>query len=65
MSDFEVHDIGTATELRLSRQLVNEIKQVGEQYGFGLFPSNVLNTYKELIAFYSTQQENERYSSGI
>lgn len=65
MTDFEVHDIGTATELRLGRQLVNEIKQAGDQYGLGLFPVNVLAAYKEIIDFHTKQLENERYTSGI
>lgn len=65
MTDFETHAIGTAKELRLSRELAAQMKQVGEQFGFGLFPQNVLNVYNELMAHYSTQIENDRYTNGI
>lgn len=65
MSDFEVHQIGTATELRLSRELVTQIHQVTEQYGAGIFPQNVIVVYNELIKHYNKQMDNERYTNGI
>lgn len=65
MTDFETHSIGTAKELRLSRELTAEIKQAGEQYGFGLFPQNVMLVYNKLVAHYKEQIENERYNNGI
>lgn len=61
MTDFETHPRGTAKELRLSRKLVAEMKQVGKQYGLGIFPQNVINTYNELIAFYGEQLADEEY----
>ena len=33
MSDFEVHPIGTATEIKYSRELVKAIEQITYQYG--------------------------------
>jgi uncharacterized protein (DUF2235 family) len=64
-SDFEVHAIGTATELRLSRELAKQMKQVGEQFGFGLFPENVSAAYHKLIAHYNNHMNDERYTNGI
>jgi hypothetical protein len=60
MSDFEVHERGTATELRLSRALAQEITQTLQQYG-KVIPSNVLQAYYALMNEYAkaiSMQEN-------
>lgn len=57
MSDFEVHDIGTARELKLSRDLAREIEQVTRQYG-NVIPENVLNAYLKLKEYYALQIES-------
>ncbi len=64
-SDFEVHEIGTATELRLSRELAKQMKQIGEQFGFGIFPENVSTAYYKLIEHYDSRMNVERYTNGI
>ena len=46
--DFEVHERGTAEELRRSRDLVNAIEQLIIQYGEGIIPRSVLEKYKPL-----------------
>jgi len=51
MSDFEVHPIGTAEEVRLSRALANEITQITHQYG-GVVPLNVMTAYNRLYECY-------------
>lgn len=58
MSDFEVHPIGTAREIRLSRDLAREIEQVTEQYG-KVIPLNVLIAYNKLREYYAKQIESE------
>lgn len=58
MSDFEVHDIGTARELKLSRDLAREIDQVTRQYG-NVVPENVMNAYLKLKEHYALQIESE------
>lgn len=46
--DFEVHDRGTAEELRRSRELVRAIEQLIIQYGEGIVPRTILEKYKPL-----------------
>lgn len=58
MSDFEVHPIGTAREIRLSRDLAREIEQVTQQYG-GVIPHNVMQAYLKLTEYYARQIESE------
>jgi hypothetical protein len=58
MSDFEVHPIGTAQEIKLSRDLAREIDQVTRQYG-NVVPENVLNAYYKLKEYYALQIETE------
>ena len=58
MSDFEVHPIGTAREIRLSRDLAREIEQVTQQYG-GVIPNNVMQAYLKLVEYYARQIESE------
>jgi hypothetical protein len=59
MNDFEVHERGTARELRLSRELTDEIRQVIESYGEGIIPLNVLQAYKRLLGEYMHQRNKE------
>ena len=47
--DFEVHSIGTANEIRLSRELCNQIKQCVSQWGVGIIPHNVFHAYQNLM----------------
>jgi hypothetical protein len=59
MKDFEVHPIGTFTEVKLSRELVNAIEQITQQYGTGIIPVSVLNAYLTLRNHYAIQIETE------
>ena len=63
MKDFEVHDIGTANELRASRALSTSIQQLIDQFGEGIIPHAVLVRYKELLQLYKEQIERENYVS--
>jgi len=54
-NDFEVHPIGTAEELKLSRQLSAAIAQITHQYGDGIVPESVLKAYKQLTDYYDEQ----------
>ena len=58
MNDFEVHQIGTTEELRLSRDLSREIEQVLHQFG-DVLPSNVRLAYNRLYAHYAKQIQTE------
>jgi hypothetical protein len=58
MSDFEVHNIGTSRELKLSRDLAQEIDQVLRQYG-NVIPENIINAYMKLKEYYALQIESE------
>lgn len=55
MSDFETHTPGTATELRLSRVLVNVMAQNMEHWGRGIMPHDVLLAYDRLKAHHDQQ----------
>jgi len=57
MSDFETHEIGTATELRLSRALAREIESTIQQYGL-VIPGNVLQCYYALMNHYAKALQN-------
>ena len=57
MSDFEVHEIGTAREIKLSRDLAREIEQSIRQYGNAI-PENVFNAYLKLKEYYALQIES-------
>ena len=59
MSDFEVHPIGTSTEIRYSRELANAIEQITYQYGNGIVPNSVLSAYLKLRQHYAVQIESE------
>lgn len=60
-NDFEVHLIGTTTELKLSRALVNEITM----YDIEIFPEPVQDKIKDMLKFYSDVVNAERYENGI
>lgn len=53
-SGFEVHPEGTATELRLSRELVRVMEKSG-----GVLPSDISTTLEELTNFYTKQITEE------
>lgn len=46
--DFEVHERGTAEELRRSRELVTAIDQLINQYGEGIVPRPILDKFMPL-----------------
>lgn len=54
MSDFEVVERGTITELQLARNLARAIEQVTNQYGL-VVPNSVMQEYYKLKAFYESQ----------
>lgn len=58
MSDFEVHPIGTTTEIRLSRELARSIEQLMEQYGPGIIPESIRQAYNRLYEVYIRQTQN-------
>jgi hypothetical protein len=51
---FEVHPEGTATELRLSRELVRVMEKSG-----GVLPSDISTTLEELTNFHTKQITEE------
>ena len=53
-SRFEVHPEGTATELRLSRELVRVMEKSG-----GVLPSDISKSLKELTDFHTKQITEE------
>ncbi len=53
-SKFEVHPEGTATELRLSRELVRVMEKSG-----GVLPSEISTSLKELMNFHTKQTAEE------
>ena len=57
-NDFEVHAIGTSTELRLSRDLSREIEQTLHQFG-EVLPDNVRLAYNRLNEHYAKQIQME------
>ena len=59
MKDYEVHPIGTSTEIKYSRVLVDAIEQITQQYGNGIVPNSVFNAYCKLKAHYNVQLESE------
>ena len=60
MSDFEVHDRGTASELKASRELSTAIEQAIEQWGEGIIPLDVLQAYKRLRGQYIKVLQSEQ-----
>jgi len=59
MKDFEVHPIGTYTEIKYSRELANAIEEITQQYGNGIVPNSVLNAYLKLKQHYAVQLATE------
>lgn len=59
MNDFEVHPIGTADEIRLSRELTQAIQQLIEQYGEGIVPHSIRLPYNRLLGQYIRQMQKE------
>lgn len=56
MKEFETHPVGTAEEIKLSRQLAREVEQVIRQYG-RVVPNNVIQAYIKLKELYDRQIE--------
>jgi hypothetical protein len=56
LSDFEVHEIGSYTEIKLSRALARTIEQNLIQYG-NVMPQDVIKAYHELQKHYQRQIE--------
>lgn len=56
MNDFEVHEMGSHTEIKLSRALARTIEQNLIQYG-NVMPQDVINAYHELQKHYQRQIE--------
>jgi len=54
--DFEVHPVGTAKEIALSRELAREIENITHQFG-KVVPHSVLNAYDKLKSHYNTHME--------
>lgn len=61
MKDFEVHERGTAAELKAARELVQVIEQNIEQWGEGIIPLDILQAYKRLYGQYVKQLQSEEY----
>jgi len=59
-NDFEVHPRGTGEELRLSRELSNEIQKSLDWLGETL-PINVRQAYNRLYGHHIKQQQSEEY----
>jgi hypothetical protein len=57
MSDFETHPIGTADELRCSRELADSIRELINSHGPGIVPVNVLQAYNRLYGQYIRQSQ--------
>ena len=60
MADFEVHSIGTAEEIKLSRQLYDAIDQLMEQWGQGIVAPQVIRAHNALLECYMKQLEREQ-----
>ena len=51
VNDFETHPVGTAQEIKLSRDLARAIDQVIKQYGI-VVPQSVVSPYNKLLEHY-------------
>ena len=65
MDNFETHPRGTSEELRLSRELANEMKIIQDQFGKNIFYITVKNKLNALLKHYEKQLEAEKYQNGI
>jgi hypothetical protein len=54
--DFETHPVGTAEEIKLSRDLARAIEQIIAQYGL-VVPNSVVTPYNSLLKHYKKQME--------
>jgi len=56
INDYETHPIGTAQEIKLSRDLARAIDQIIKQYGI-VVPQSVVTPYNRLLEHYQKQME--------
>ena len=56
INDYETHPIGTAQEIKLSRDLARAIDQIIKQYGL-VVPQSVVTPYNRLLEHYQKQME--------
>ena len=56
INDFETHPIGTAEEIKLSRDLARAVDQIIKQYGL-VVPHSVVAPYNRLLEHYQKQME--------
>jgi hypothetical protein len=56
LNDFELHEIGSHTEIKLSRALAKTIEQNLIQFG-NVMPQDVIKAYHELRKHYQWQIE--------
>lgn len=59
MNDFETHPRGTADEIKCSRELAEEIRQLVEQYGPNMLPHTIMQAYNRLQGQYIRQYQME------
>jgi hypothetical protein len=57
MNDFVVMDVNTILELRLLRDLFNKVDQNAKSWGKGLYPSDVITCYDQLVKHYKLTNE--------
>lgn len=60
MSDFETHPRGTTEEIKLSRELMEQIAQTIESVGKGVFPANVIQAYNRLYGHHIKMLQSEQ-----
>lgn len=60
MADFEVHPIGTAEEIRLSRKLSTVISELQTTWGHRIVPNEILRAQENLVDCYMKQMEREQ-----
>lgn len=60
MADFEVHPIGTAEEIRLSRKLSTAISELQTTWGDKIIPNEIARAQEALVECYMKQLEREQ-----